>query len=559
MKRLALLSAMFLAMCGLSPLMGASQLEFSAVLQSVEHPNPAVTVLNMQLTPLVSIPVRATNATEVRDINGLPIALEDLMVGQLLKIEALFTDLGILAKEIQVSDDENDFQVRGPIVSVTPQGDDAVRILVVGFDILVPSSAEISDTNGRVLTIGDLEAGQFARVEGMVDGDDLVASEVKIGQPERRGRIALQGIISEILSDSEFLVTMEGDVDALVEISEETEIKGILAVGARVQVIGVLTDRLSILAKRIIVLAAVELSPDELELSPGQSESVNVILQQVRDGDTQFEISSQDPDVAAPSTDSLTIPAGELTASFEVTAGQMEGKTNILVSTEGFEGRVKVEVGENDGEGDDEGDESGLRWEPRVIRAAPNGFRDVRLRISEPAAEDLTLALSLEEGPDDLLAFPEEVVIPEGQRVVTLRIEFLSQQVEAILRATLPDDAGHADLDIDLRAAGQFKLDIEWSPDDLKLAPNSPASVELHLNNPAPFDLEVLISLKNGNRSLLEGFPGMVEFPEGERVVVIEFNTTQPSGNNDNKVQLRAALPLEVGGKHDDLKVEVGN
>jgi hypothetical protein len=93
----------------------------------------------------------------------------------------------------------------------------------------------------------------------------------------------------------------------------------------------------------------------------------------------------------------------------------------------------------------------------------------------------------------------------------------------------------------------------------LELAPNSPGRVELHLNNPAPFDLEVLISLKNGNRSLVEGFPGMVEFPEGERVVVIEFTTTEPAGKNDNKLQLRAALPLEVGGKHDDLKIEVGN
>ena len=564
MKRLFLLAAILLILPG-SSLLAASQLEFSAVLQSVEEESPAVTLLNMQLTPLVSIPVRATNATEVRDINGQPILLDDLMPGMLLKIEALFTDLGILAREIEVSDDENDFEVRGQIVSVTPQGDDAVRILVAGFDILVPSSAEISDTNGRTLTIDDLEAGQFAKVEGMVEGDDLVAREVKVGEPENRGRIALTGIISEILSDSEFLVTMEGGVDALVEISEETEIKGILAVGARVRVIGTLTDRLSILAERIIVLNSVELSPDELELAPGQSQSVNVILRQVREEDTVFEISSQDPEVATASTDSLTIPTGQLTASFEVTAGSMEGKTNIVVSTEGFEGRVKVEVeeeeddGDDGDDGDDEEDDLDVRWEPRVIRSAPNGSRDVRVRIGDPAPQDLLVALTLEEGPDDLLAFPSEVTIPEGERVVTLRIEFLSQRGKATLRATLPESVGgdQADLDIDLRAEGQAKLDIEWSPDDLELQPNSPASVELRLDSPAPFDLEVLITLKNGNRLLVEGFPGMVEFPEGQQVVLIEFTTSQPSGNNDKKVQFRAALPMEVGGKHDDLKIEV--
>ncbi len=555
MKRFFLLSAILLILPD-SSLLAASQLEFSAVLQSVEEESPTVTLLNMQLTPLVSIPVRATNATEVRDIDGQPILLGDLMPGMLLEIEALFTDQGILAKEIKISDDENDFQIRGRIQSVNPQGGDAVRILVVGFDILVPSSAEVSDTADRTLTIDDLEEGQFARVKGMVEGGDLVASQVRIGEPERRGRIALTGIISAILSASDFYVAMEGGLTALIEISDETEIKGTLAVGTRVRVIGTVTDRLSILAERIIVLNSVELSPDELELAPGESQSVNIILQQVRDDDTVFEISSQDPEVATASTDSLTIPAGELTASFDVTAGSMEGKTNIVVTTEGFEGGVKVEVEEGDGE-----DDLNVRWEPRVIRAAPNGSRDVRVRIGDPAPQDLLVELTLEEGPDDLLAFPPEVTIPEGERVVTVRIEFLSQRGKATLRATLPESVGgdQADLDIDLRAEGQAKLDIEWSPDDLELQPNSPASVELRLDSPAPFDLEVLITLKNGNRSLVAGFPGMVEFPEGQQVVVIEFTTTQPSGNNDKKVRFRAALPMEVGGKHDDLKIEVEN
>ncbi len=561
MKRFYLFSVLLLILPG--SFLAASQLEFSAVLQSVEKEGSSVTLLTMRLTPSASLPVRATNATEFRDINGLPITVDDLMPGMLLEIEALFTDQGILAREVQVSDDENDFQVRGRIQSVTPQGNDAVRILVGLFDILVPFSAEIFDSNGRTLTIDDLEEGQFARVEGMVEGDDLVAHEIRIGEPERRGRITLQGIISQVLSNREFLITMEGGVEALVEISEESEIRGTLAVGAQVRVTGTLTDRLSILAERIVVIGSVELSPDELELETGQSSPVSVILRQVSGEDTAFRISSQDAEIAAASTDSLTIPAGELTASFDVIAGTIEGETSIVVSTEGFEGRVEVEVEEEEGDGDDGDDgedDLEVRWEPRVIRVAPNGGRDVRIRISDPAPlGGLTVALTLEEGSDDLLSFPSQVTIPEGERGVTLRIDFLSNQGKATLRATLPESAGgdHADLDIELRSDTQAKLDIQWSPDELELEPNSPGRVELRLSSPAPFDLQVLITLKSGNRFLVQSFPASVEFAQGQRTALIRFSTTEPSGDDDDEVELRAALPIEVGGKHDDLEIEV--
>ncbi len=530
-----------------------TQVEFIASLQNISTGADGVTVLTMQLTPTISVPVRVTDDTEIKDDSDLPISTLDLAAGMVLKIEGVFTPAGILAEEIEIQQDGAQFEIRGVITEVTPDGGGG-SIVVSDFPIQVPDSAEIRSQHGDPLMFDDLAVGQFARVSGSVQGDQLVASRVTIRRPfDGFARIRLQGVISEIINDATFTVMVDGGVSAQVEINEDTEIRGVLAVGALVRVDGTLTESLSVLARRIVVIPPIRIAPKELELEPGETGPVSLILLAPRDEDTVFDLVSTNPDIATPSVDSLTIPAGELTASFDVAAGDEEGEAFIEVSTEGFEGRVKVEVGTEDEE--PPVTDLRLRWEPRVIHAAPNGSREVRLRINDRAPEDLLVTISRESGTEDLLSFPEEVTIPAGSKEVRLVLTFLGSQGNAVLRAVLPDSVGgdQDDLEIALRPDHVEKLEIEFNPESLRLSPGETGKVHLNLDRPAPFDLEVLITPQGGNAAVALGVPTRVTFLEGEPSVMMEFTAgTQPGKRN-----LRAALPVQVGGDSAELEIEV--
>ncbi|HSR50266.1 MAG TPA: DUF5666 domain-containing protein [Acidobacteriota bacterium] len=546
MKRFAVL--FFISFAVSTLVFPASQVEFIAEVQSVT-PDGGNTVLSMALTPSVNIDVLVTAATEIKDENDDPLTPDQLTAGMVLKIEGLFVDGGILANEIEVTDDQNEFEVRGFLQGVTPDGPESGRIMVAGFDILVPAEAEIKSSGGEVLTFADLMVDQFVQVEGTAKMDDLVADEVKVRDEDDLGKFAkirLEGVVSEIIDEGQFLVELAGEAAALVKIDEDTRIiGGEIALGASVKVFGTLTEDLCVLAERVLVKKAVELAPDELRLELQESGQVCVVLRNPRDTDTVFEIASQDPSLAAVSTNMLTIPAGMLTGCFDVMALDQEGETKVDVVTSGFEGMVEVEIGEQEGEGPQD-----VRWDPRVVRAAPDLIRDVRLRLAVPAEEETTAMLFISEGDTDLINFPSEVIFPAGSRTQTVRLEFLSTQVTAVLTAELPDGET-ADLDIDLRPPEMEKLQLQWSPDSVEAGPGEEVTVEIFIDRPAPFDVEVTLS--EVGRPLLASVPGSVMILEGEQTVEVIFMT----GDDTGKTKLRAALPIQVGGRHQDLEVEV--
>jgi hypothetical protein len=208
-------------------------------------------------------------------------------------------------------------------------------------------------------------------------------------------------------------------------------------------------------------------------------------------------------------------------------------------------------VGETSGENDPD-----IKWTPQVIHAAPKGVRLVDLHLKHGlAAADLPVSVTLAEGQDDLVIFPSEVIIPEGKSHVRFELEFLKQSGQATLRATLPDELGGEtdDLEIDLKSLGQAKLGISWEPRKVEELIGAAFSVELRLDEPAPWPFMVTVSVRNGDPSVISGYPSEVPFAEGEMSKVINFQATDVTG----KLGLRAALPADAGGKHSDLKIDV--
>ena len=237
---------------------GAPEVEFFASLDSVSgDPASGELTLTVNATSSQTIDLIVDEESELEDSSGDNLTLEELAAlpqGTVFEIEAVFTEAGLYAEELEIVRDDEDFEIYGQIEAV-----DEVEhtITVWGLLIYVPTDAEIESAYGDELAFEDLEAGQFVKVKGEVNGLELWASEIEVGVPgEDHLLLEFDGVI-ETMMDDEWLVTIEGDddgaVQVLVVIDGDTQIYGEPFEGAEVEIKGVLTDDLKVLAKLVEV------------------------------------------------------------------------------------------------------------------------------------------------------------------------------------------------------------------------------------------------------------------------------------------------------------------
>ena len=542
-----------------------SQVEFTARIQSAQRTGNIV-VLTMELTPDFSLPVRVTSNTEVKDENNQDASPDVLVPGALAKIEGIFTDQGLLALEAKITDDASEVEVTGSIESVADLGAGSFQIEVLGFLFTVTPATEVSDSLGNQLFASDLQVGQLVKVEGMANGDQLLARQVKLRSAAPGfATISVEGVVSEI-NGAQILISIQGGVSALAEVNAQTEIEGVLALGARVRVTGVMNNDLFISARRIQVLDLFRLLPDELRLDFAQTGRVDLVLAAVAAEDLTFALVSRNSSVATPLSASLTVPAGSLTASFSVLSGSIEGRTFVDVEAPpqlgGVVRALEVEVESDldddpdDPDGPDDPDEQELeiRWSPRKIQNASAGPLQVELQLNQPAPQDLLISIFLKDGNPGLASFPDSVMILQGSTTAGVLLQILSTTGEAKIRAALPNGGDTDDLELEFANPDQAEeLEIGWNPDDLRLDPGGSATVQLRLDRPAPTDLTVVISVKDGDPSLVEDFPSEIQFLAGQSQLSLLVKTV---AGREGKVRFRAALPFEFGGEDDELKIE---
>jgi len=568
MKRFFIFAAMFLIF-GLATGLPA-EIEFFAELEAVSGNGSAGFVdLTMILTSSFTMNVRATNATEIKDDNGLDIPLGDLVnyVGATLKIEGYFTASGILAQEIEVNEDTQHFEIKGVIEEISDP-----QITLLGMPVTVADSAQIKHVDGTPLTFGDLEVGQFVKVEGMVEGDSMVAYEIKVGVPANGyARVNFEGIIEQIdIEEGEpsllHVRTLGGRI-AMVLITDDTDIKGTPAVGVRIKVIGVLNEELQVVARKIMVKRLFFVAPDELEMGFNQIHQIQVMLAVPLSEDLVVSIISLDPGIAGPDVPELTIPAGEITRSFGVGSFEIEGETGIEVTIvspatmAGMTETVEVEV-EEDADDDDDGETNiNVQWTPNKINMAPGQFRLSHIRLNQPFPEDLVAKLELADGVLTDLVFPPEVLIPAGVRLVEVLVESVEISGRDEIRATLYDAEeniiGGDELKVDVKGTPHGNLEIDWQPDGIELEEmEATRTVTLKLNHPVPPHTKVFLTLTEGEEGVLL-FPAEVSFDPGSKELRVTIELiVMPSGDEEYKI--RAALPFQSGGDSAILEVEIG-
>lgn len=537
----------------------ASQVEFVATVEDMIAEDSETGILKMALTPSFSLDVRVTPFTEIRDGES-QLNFSDLAAGMTLRIEGIFGDDGIKALEIEVTDDAAEIEIKGEISEIDAG---AQEIVVSGFRIHVTSATELKDSDGTPLLFTDLNLFDFVKVEAFVSGDRLEAEEIKVRNPEEKfARISFEGIVTDI-QDSTIFVLIDGmSAPATAEITSDTEIKGTLAVGVLVRVIGHFNPDLSVTADKILVKRLLQLAPDKLRMHFDQTRRVEVILRNPLEEDIELTIASLDPSVAVPSVSSLLIPAGQPTSFFEVTSAFQEGETEIEVKTPDLLGglvvTLKVEVRssqkiDDDDDDADEGDEDELelKWAPPQLNLRAGEQRTVRLMLNGPAPDGLMAALSVKKGdPSLLIGLPSDVIFAPGGRFAEVTFQAGPTAGEIEVRATLPNGE-EEEIEIRIRPDQAQQPKLEWSPDEVEAGLNETVSVQLQLSRPGP-GVQVTIS-PVGNAADLIDFPPQVSFAAGSTSITVQIVTKGQPG----EAELVASLPFTSGGDSAKLEVEI--
>ncbi|HXK61510.1 MAG TPA: DUF5666 domain-containing protein [Acidobacteriota bacterium] len=450
MKRIVFLAVILLAVgYGFS---AASQVEFVARVTAIEPESEEVANLTMQLTSTFGMNVRVTEMTEIRGDGDAELSVADLEVGMHLKIEGIFTDATILAKEIQVFEGVSSFEIKGPIEAIDTT---AQTITVLGLVVAYTDETSLKGAE----SFDELEAGDIVKVEGEMTEDALIATDVIVSENQifKAPRISFEGIVTSV-TDTGLLVLVEGVTEVLVRVSEETDIHGDVAVGVGVRIIGTIGEDLIVDAAKVIVQKLLQVAPAKLKLKIDQTRQVVVILHTFFEEDVEVALVSANPEIAELAADTVVIPAGKLTGMFDV-KGIAEGETVIEVSLPESMGGTKSQVQvivEDKGNGGGKGPQKpAVAWKPAKLSLKPGQTRQAGVQLEAKAETALSVALSLKTGDAEVVQFPATVEIAAGAKHAF--VTFTGQKVGKVtVLAKLPDSVGggESELAIEVKAKG---------------------------------------------------------------------------------------------------------
>ncbi len=453
MKRFAFLAVVLMTVgYGFS---AVSQVEFVAKVKAIEVESDEVANLDMQLTSTFVMKVRVTEMTEIRAEGDAELSAQDLKVGMLLRIEGIFTDATILAKEIQVFEGVSAFEVKAEIEKIDTT---AKTITVLGLLIKYTDETDLKGAK----SFADLKVGDVVKVEGKIEdaliATNIIVSDAKTFQPPR---ISFEGIVTFVEATG-IKVLVEGVDEVVVRVNDETDVHGDVVVGVGVRVVGTIGEDLVVDADKVIVQKLLQVAPTKLKLQPDQIRQVIVILHTFFDDDVEVKVVSAKPEIAELAVDKIVIPAGKLTGQFDV-KGKAAGETVIKVSLPdsmgGTEAEVQVLVEDKGGKGGDQGgpEKPGLMWMPAHLSFKTGQTRQGAIHLRAAADTALTVALSLKTGDAGVVQFPATVDIPKGAKFAFVTFAAGQKVGTVTVLAKLPDSAGGAEAAIVLEVRTKGK------------------------------------------------------------------------------------------------------
>ena len=131
----------------------------------------SITLLGKQIT--------VTEYTAFVEFDVEDMSLEDLGPGDKIEVLVLlWPDGTLLASKIKSCDDDN-IHVRGPIETITPDGDD-LKVKIAGVEMTVTAETVIGSKDG-MFAAADLKTGMYVDAWGAYDeSDNLIAFRIKV-------------------------------------------------------------------------------------------------------------------------------------------------------------------------------------------------------------------------------------------------------------------------------------------------------------------------------------------------------------------------------------------
>ncbi len=231
-----------------------SELEFKAAIAAINQPAEGDSTVIVSLFSESSdfdITIIVDTNTKIES-NGNEINLSELEIGDYIKVSAFFSDVGIVAEEIDLLDGRiGQFRLRGLIDGVSSKGDGTL-VELLGVSVLVNSATRIRDrSRDEDGTVDSLIVGQLIDAKGRVVDDVFVAKRIILGQ-RREGHVEFDGVITQSGSNLLSVETHNGTILSVV-IDGDTKIRGNLFVGAYIEVDGFLNEQLQVVADKIKV------------------------------------------------------------------------------------------------------------------------------------------------------------------------------------------------------------------------------------------------------------------------------------------------------------------
>jgi len=229
-----------------------AEIKFSSLVSAISQTDSNEGTVTVSIHG-IDVTVIINADTEIEE-SGEEIDLAILSVGDFVRINAFFSDVGIVADELEVLDARSEqFRFRGLITATDSLGENTI-ISIMDVDIYVDASTDITrrgSGDGNSVAAAELMTGDEVNVRGGSQDGLLLAARIHVGSREQ-GSIELEGEIVAV-TDTGFTIDIRGGGTTDIIVDDDTSVSGDIVEGAFVEIEGQLNSEFAVLAFEVVV------------------------------------------------------------------------------------------------------------------------------------------------------------------------------------------------------------------------------------------------------------------------------------------------------------------
>ncbi len=326
--------------------------------------------------------------TEIMDVAG-EVPMSALAKEMIVRVTGKFSSSGILASKILIggpsATPDDSFDVCGHLTDIQATGD-SLLVRLLGITVTVDADTKIF-RDGVEVPVTLLQIGLKVCVDGSVTGTAWIAEKIDlVSKEKKKDLVRFEGLVMLLVDADTIEVSVMGTAveSQVVHYDKNIRIYGEIEVGVPVAVKGILNSDLSITALEIGVLEALEIKPDERKLKVDQPATFTVKLRETAVSGVEIGLAASGSGAVTGLPAIVTIPAGEKTGEFTVTA-EIMGEVTITATLGIHTATATIHIGEfSDDDTERPDKDQYMAFAPSHIKMGWGDTRDVVLLIKPP-------------------------------------------------------------------------------------------------------------------------------------------------------------------------------